>query len=351
MTQALGQSRDGTPFPITSQSYALPAGDAGTRMTVQMMIRKATGADGKEGSEHPGVRNFAIEATRGCPARDDWAQAKAIYEAVKKEIEFRGEKDETIQTPWLTLQWAAGDCDDFTTLIVSLLKSLGIPAKIETIATGADRAFCHVFPLVGIRKNGQVMEWRALDATVPKTKAGWRPPDATRSQQWGGRELSSESEETMSYLGFGLPHFVKKIAGTAIHYGEGYAAGGPAGVAAMAAQDAKRKALHKLQAKREELQRRYLSGYEFAPGYSGGLSGYEFERRHSLHERPRYARRFFEAPMPDLEWARKRWRFGLRGYDGLGATGAGDDFWSKITPEQKLIGGVAVAALLLAATR
>ena len=323
MAEALGTNRDGDTFPIHSRAYRLPAGDAGTRATVQLMKQKA---EGPEGAEHPGVRDFALRAVQGCPARDDWAQAEALYHAVKKHVEFRGERAETLQTPWLTLQWGAGDCDDFTSLLVACLLSLGIPANIETIAYGPVRDYRHVYALVGVRNGGKVT-WRALDPTVANTKPGWQPPNATRRHRWlhGGTRRQE-------VLGMNFLHRVKEIG----HVAEGFATGGPAGAARSAGMETL-KTLRDRE-RRHLLARAGMQGYRFD---GNGLCGYDS----GLRPRPPvYKKPLFDIPQADPAFARPR-RLQV---EYLGSF-PGSETWNGLSSGQKTavaVGGVVLGALL-----
>ena len=280
MQSALIRTPNGT-IPIRNFAVPLLAGDDGTEQTVGLMWQKVHGLDrddrgrpSMEGDTHPGVRAFALRATHDCPDRDDWAQAQALYHAVQCAVRFRGEKDEQVQTPWLTLgagdpALAAGDCDDMTVLLVALLASIGIPAKIRTVQCGRSGAYDHVYALVGVRRNGKVAEWRAIDPTVQGTEPGWHPPNERRARVWNDHSLITENPSarlnvprgtyfdsstrglprgedhsmqgygcvpapTMGDLGFF--HLLKKLAGGALQVGEGFATGGPAGAATAGAR-------------------------------------------------------------------------------------------------------------------
>lgn len=342
MPEALGHARDGSTFPLHSCARQLPAHDAGTAVTCEMMMAKATGRDGQEGAEHPQVRDFALQATANCPDRDDWAQARAIYQAVKDSIRFRGERGETVQTPVLTLQWQAGDCDDFTTLICAALLSIGIPSRIQTVSLPGHKDYRHVFPVVGIRQRGHVVEWRALDATVPHTAAGWQPPDATRRRFWGGDQLgSTHSGSTGGTMqGYyvnpglgGLFSFMKKLDKAALKVGvgagEGFLVGGPAGAVAGGSKAA--------------LGRRAgLVSQLPIPG----MSGYQRSSTPLIRSR-RYARTPLPPPIPtDPAWHGGH-RVYMSGHDGLGDA----NFLNQLTTTQKVVGGVAAVALLVVLTQ
>ncbi|MFB3813426.1 MAG: transglutaminase family protein [Terriglobales bacterium] len=160
--------------------YPLPAGDAGVRRAITWMRALAQGTEGRL---NPQVRALAIAIARGQPPRDDRAQASAVFQYVKTNIEFRGEADEVLQSPLVTLQLRAGDCDDHATLIAALLGALGIKAQFVTVAGDPQQpqTFTHVYAAAWIRNPGQ---WLPLDTTVGRSYPGWRPELVTRVQAW-----------------------------------------------------------------------------------------------------------------------------------------------------------------------
>jgi hypothetical protein len=335
MPEAVGHARDGSTFPIHSCARQLPAHDAGTRVTVRMMTDKATGDDGAEGAEHPQVRDFALQATANCPDRDDWAQAKAIYQAVKDTIRFRGERGETVQSPVLTLKWQAGDCDDFATLTCALLLSIGIPSRIQTVSLPGHKDFRHVYAVVGIRHRGQVVQWRALDETVPNTQAGWQPPDITRRRFWGGDRLGRTSD-MQGYYNPGMSGFWSKMAKGSLHAGkialksgEGFITGGPTGALSAGSQAA--------------LGRR-AAFLQQVGGEIPGLSGYT--RGFSIPER-----RYAPTPLPPPIPTDPTWHGGNRIYLGDAGYLGDPGFFDQLTTTQKVVGGVAAVALLVALTQ
>ena len=180
----------------------LPPGDAGVALTLRAMQAAALG---NEGALNPEIRVWALEATRDARDRDDLGQASAIFDAVKRAVSFRGEYSETVQTPLVTLQQRAGDCDDHATLIVSLLRSIGIPARFKTVATdpGDPKTFNHVYALAGLRRGNRIAQWLPMDTTVPHSHAGWEVPRAFRAQLWGGAmdaKLGAYGSEDEEYV-------------------------------------------------------------------------------------------------------------------------------------------------------
>jgi len=173
---------------LRARHLGLPSGDAGVALTIREMQKFALG---NEGALNPYVRQYALEATANCKDRDDREQAASIFQAVKLNIRFRGEYSETVQSPLVTLQLGAGDCDDHSTLIVALLRSIGIPGRFKTVATDPgdrQRMFTHVYAMAGLRQGNRIVEWFPLDSTVPYATPGWEVPRVTRAKVWGGME-------------------------------------------------------------------------------------------------------------------------------------------------------------------
>jgi hypothetical protein len=82
----------------------------------------------------------------------------------------------------------AGDCDDHTILVGSLLAAIGF--KVGARAWGPDprrEVFTHVYPIVAIPKRGP---WphgytgHGLDTTVEKSDVGWEPPKRRILTMW-----------------------------------------------------------------------------------------------------------------------------------------------------------------------
>lgn len=133
---------------------------------------------GKEGVECPYVRQAALYAVRG--AERGVSEITALFEWVKDNIEFRGENQETIQTPLITLQLGAGDCDDHSTLLAAMFQSLGYQTRFNTVSTGGDEdEFSHVYLEVQEKRSGQ---WIPLDTTVRQSFPGWHASDIRRCQ-------------------------------------------------------------------------------------------------------------------------------------------------------------------------
>lgn len=79
-----------------------------------------------------------------CPPKDKLCHVTAIARWVQKNVIYVNEGVETFQSPVRTLTYRRGDCDDFTTLIASLIESIGIPSQLVGVEwKGSMR---HIFP-------------------------------------------------------------------------------------------------------------------------------------------------------------------------------------------------------------
>lgn len=175
-------SRNVLPFPapattLRAVSYPLPAGDRGTAKTISFMRGLVAG---KDGIRNPYVHAQARDITSGVPNRDFTGEVNAVYDWVKSHIKFRNEADEVLQSPYMTLQVGAGDCDDHSTLIAALLRSLGHNVTFRTVSLDSGD-YSHVYAMVQDRRNGQ---WIAMDTTVRNAHPGWQPSGIKRARSW-----------------------------------------------------------------------------------------------------------------------------------------------------------------------
>lgn len=111
---------------------------------------------------------LAIVRDCGVPSRDEEGQAIAIGRWVQENIYYVHEGIEFFQKPSTTLRLRAGDCDDFTVLICSMLATLGIPSKLVLMKINGKWA--HIFPVAIVRLAGTGFHRIPLDATLRKEK-------------------------------------------------------------------------------------------------------------------------------------------------------------------------------------
>jgi hypothetical protein len=162
------------------KAYNLAKGDAGVIATIRMMENLTAGPEGV-GSP---VVHFAVrQAVRGT-VRDDASEIEAWFAWVKHHIQFRGEAEETLQSPEVTVKLRAGDCDDMAMLLAAGLKSLGYETAFKVIATPeSEGEYAHVYAVVEDKKT---KKWVPLDPTVQESYPGWEAPDSTRAQTFEG---------------------------------------------------------------------------------------------------------------------------------------------------------------------
>jgi hypothetical protein len=96
--------------------------------------------------ELPQIRALAMKIVTdaGVAPRDKKAQALAVANWVKANIYYVHELPERFAYPTETLRSKNGDCDDFTTLIGSLIESIGIPSMMVCMKVGG--RWSHIFP-------------------------------------------------------------------------------------------------------------------------------------------------------------------------------------------------------------
>src|SRR5690348_15235618 len=174
----------------------LLAGDAGVAQTIALMRRLID-----SGVKNPRINALAVSILQqsGAPQHDPLAEARAIYSWMLANIRFVNDPvgvdqdgtinaKETLRTPETTLNIAAGDCDDFTVLMSTLLQSIGLSTRIITVASDPSdpSQFTHVYPEVLI--DG---EWIPVDAARPGAQFGLAPDRVYRRKVWGEPARSS----------------------------------------------------------------------------------------------------------------------------------------------------------------
>jgi hypothetical protein len=116
------------------------------------------------------------------PPRDSMGEVAAIYYFVRDHFRYTHDlRDaEFIQTPpYVLSQLESGkipmlDCDDFTIVGLSLLRSIGYNTKIRIAGYRPDKKFTHVYGMVAVK--GQ---WIPFDAIIKSKPFGWEGDGAT----------------------------------------------------------------------------------------------------------------------------------------------------------------------------
>lgn len=190
--------KPGVRLPTTPDNQVLkdlPAGREGVRDTLSYMRAFA-----EEYKIHPAVRTLALSLVRTLPQKDYAGEVCAVWDYVKNRVRYvrdiRGV--ETLQTPVKTLEYGQGDCDDKSTLLASMLGSLGHLTRFRAVGFGP-RSLCHV--LVDVY-DGQ--KWIALE-TTEDINLGWTPPGVTNEMIEGvnglGENVFKKLEKKIKKIG------------------------------------------------------------------------------------------------------------------------------------------------------
>jgi transglutaminase-like putative cysteine protease len=118
------------------------------------------------------IREAALNILRG--VNSFAAQAQAIQAWVQQNIEYRRDPPdvELVQTPQVTMQLRAGDCDDQAVLTAALLQSTGHPSQFIAVGIRGD-PLSHVLTQTLIGSS-----WVAVE-TIERRPLGWMPPGVT----------------------------------------------------------------------------------------------------------------------------------------------------------------------------
>jgi|GEM_PF-2154563 len=113
-----------------------------------------------------------------CIKEKDWeGEVKFLFDQVRRNVRYvRDVYDrDTFTSPLRTFfEFKAGDCDDYTILLGSLLYSIGYPIKLKVVQTRPNKTWNHIYLLVGLPPH-RPTKWMSLDASQP-FQAGWEVP-------------------------------------------------------------------------------------------------------------------------------------------------------------------------------
>lgn len=118
----------------------------------------------------PAIRALALDIVKDVPQKSWKKEARAILSWVQQNVRYvkdvRGV--ETLQSPIQTLKLGQGDCDDFSTLIASLMEAIGHPTRFMAVGK-VEGHFCHVYAETKVGT-----KWLAMDGTE-SGGLGWAP--------------------------------------------------------------------------------------------------------------------------------------------------------------------------------
>jgi transglutaminase-like putative cysteine protease len=136
------------------------------------------------GKKDPRVYEFARRVVNGrcggdwcIPEKDNIAEAKALFNAVRKNVRYTSDIAgvDSYQKPSHTLALRTGDCDDYSTLACALAGTLGIPCRFKVIRTQGAPTWNHIYAQLGFPRRSP-RKWISFDASVPMP-FGWEPPE------------------------------------------------------------------------------------------------------------------------------------------------------------------------------
>jgi len=126
----------------------------------------------------PTIRALSVQILRvyGLPTCCSFGNAEAIYEWIQSHVGYLPDPIglELVQSPEITIQQQAGDCDDLSVLFAALAMSVGLPVRLVVVGPSPE-ALEHVYPEVYV--DG---EWVGADLTVGGTFPTDAPADQTR---------------------------------------------------------------------------------------------------------------------------------------------------------------------------
>lgn len=167
------------PSTVTRATLAgLPGGRAGTVATLRHMRALALASIRAPDQR---VRLTALSLTQNLPPRKWLLEIRALHKFMRDSIRYVKDPEgvELVQTPEKTLELRAGDCDDKSTLLAALLKSIGHPARFVAVGLNG-RPFSHVLVETKVARTGDdKKDWLPLETILPGKMPGWFPPGVT----------------------------------------------------------------------------------------------------------------------------------------------------------------------------
>ena len=148
----------------------LPEGYLGTQRTVEHIKELI-----RSGAQDFYLRQHAIDILmdRKVPAKDYLGEIRVLFEWVQRNIRYTKDpfRVEVLHSARRMLQLRAGDCDDMTIVLGSMLEAIGHPVRL--VLVGPDprqpQLFSHIY--LEVYHSGH---WLPLDATM-RHPMGWAP--------------------------------------------------------------------------------------------------------------------------------------------------------------------------------
>jgi hypothetical protein len=169
----------------------IPSGYAGTRQTSAHVARLI-----REGASDFYVRQKAIDIllARGVAPKDYVGEIDALFRWVQRNVRYTKDpfQVELLHAARRMLELRAGDCDDMTILLGSLVKSIGHPVRLVLTGPNARRRDLYSHIYLEAQHQG---DWIPLDATMPFAM-GWSPRAPVRLVLSIEEELTDDESAT-----------------------------------------------------------------------------------------------------------------------------------------------------------
>ncbi len=151
--------------PRLASLHMIPDGVQGIDATLRIMSQLV-----REYKKSMAVRGATLRIIADCPQKDYACEVRTLHAFVRDEIRYVNDIDgvETISTPDIVLEDRAGDCDDKSTLLATMLASIGHPTRFIAIGFQHD-VYSHVYVETKIGN-----KWIPLETTEP-VEVGWEP--------------------------------------------------------------------------------------------------------------------------------------------------------------------------------
>ena len=156
-------------------TMTIPSGLAGVRETLKVMHRAVKAAEGSDF-----IRNVARELVANERPKSKLDEIGALFEYIQNAVRYLADPVgiEQVDTARQVLLRGAGDCDDKSVALASLLQSIGHRTRFTAMGFKAG-SLSHVVVDVLLGSDWTTDPILMLDATEDRPM-GWRPPGAVR---------------------------------------------------------------------------------------------------------------------------------------------------------------------------
>lgn len=177
----------GSPKPLQFRAYRV--------RTIQDRVAKVH-EQMVAGTKDPKIYKLARETLTKQDGSGNWVvkekdhagEVTALFNEVRKRVRYTWDPTDydAFQTAVRTLELHAGDCDDMTSLLGALCRSVGHRVRSRIVQTKGSSTWNHIYPVVYVqgwannranpaRGTSHASDWMSVDPSVNKP-AGWEVP-------------------------------------------------------------------------------------------------------------------------------------------------------------------------------